>query len=436
MGKHHLTRTDRALIEKYLAQGYKLYEIAERLNRSVSTISREIMANRKFLYYDNDRGHCVNYDSCRKHHVMTEGECHYCREFCKQCIRYVCSEHCSEFVSSKCPKLSKPPYVCTNCVHKAGCKKNHAYYSANIAQDASDVRLHRSRQHPHTSVDERAEMREIIAPLLHKGQSINHILANHGDEISVTERTIYNYIERGAFRINNSDLPEKIRYRRRRVTSAPSTKVFKNRLGRDYDSFLLYMKEHPRTHVVEMDTVIGKRDGSKKVLLTLIFTDKGFMPVFLLPDNTQGSVIAVLDNLTRRLGVEAFRTLFPVILTDNGTEFKDAQRIETAPNGERRTRVFYCDPQASWQKPHVERNHHLIRKILPKGTSFRLLTEDDTHAITCHINSFSKERFDNKTPMELMMADPESKKMLDVMGYTLIPPDEVCLRPTLLKKSK
>lgn len=432
----HLTLTDRALIEKYLAQGYSLSEIAVRLSRHVSTISREIQSYRNFLYYDNTRGHCVNYDSCRKHHIMTEGECHYCREFCKQCIRYDCSQHCSEFVSSKCNKLSKPPYVCTNCEEKSKCKKNHAYYSAHKAQIASEITLRRSRQHPHTSVKERAEMREIIAPLLHKGQSINHILNNHADEIGVSERTIYNYIERGAFRINNCDLPEKIRYRRRRVTSAPSLKVFKNRVGRDYESYLLYMKDHPNTNVVEMDTVIGKKDGSKKVLLTLIFTNKGFMPVFLLPDATQSSVIAVLDHLTRLLGIETFKSLFPVILTDNGSEFKDAQRIETAPNGERRTRVFYCDPQASWQKPHVERNHHLIRKILPKGTSFRLLTEDDVRTITCHINSFTKERFDNQTPMELMMEDPEGKKMLDVMKYTLIPADEVCLRPTLLKKLK
>ena len=433
---NHLTRTDRALIEKYLAQGYSLSEIAKRLSRHVSTISREIKANRKFLYYENTHDFCIKHDSCRKHHIMTAGECHYCRDFCKLCTRYDCSEHCSEFESSKCPKLSKPPYVCTNCRHKNGCKKNHAYYSANIAQDAADIRLSRSRQHPHTSVTERAEMREIIAPLLHKGQSINHIIANHGEEIKVSERTIYNYIERGAFRINNSDLPEKIRYRRRRVTSAPSMKVFKNRVGRDYDSFLLYMKEHPNTPVVEMDTVIGKRDGTKKVLLTLIFTDKGFMPVFLLPDGTQASVITVLDHLTRLLGIEAFRKLFPVILTDNGTEFKNAQRIETAPNGEQRTRVFYCDPQASWQKAHVERNHHLIRKILPKGTSFKLLTNEDARLITCHINSYVKARFENKAPIELMMSNPTSKKMLDVMEYTFIPPDDVCLRPTLLKKTK
>ena len=433
---NHLTRSDRALIEKYLAQGYNLSEIAAKLSRHVSTISREIKNNRKFLYYDSSRDHCIKFDTCRKHHVMTEGECHYCHDFCKQCFRYDCSEHCSEFISSKCPKLSKPPFVCINCPEKNGCKKNHAYYSSNIAQDASDVRLHRSRQHPHTTVEERAEIREIIAPLLYKGQSINHILSNHGDEICVSERTIYNYIERGAFRINNSDLPEKIRYRRRRVPSVPSKYTFRNRAGRDYDSFLLYMREHPKTPVVEMDTVIGKRGTSKKVLLTLIFTDKGFMPVFLLPDATQTSIITVLDHLTRILGIDVFRDLFPVILTDNGSEFKDALRIETAPNGERRTRVFYCDPQASWQKPHVERNHHLIRKILPKGTSFSLLTEEDAHAITCHINSFAKERFNNQTPMELMMDDPVCKKMLDAMSYTLIPPDEVCLHPTLLKKNK
>jgi len=74
----------------YLAQGYNLTEIAERLSRHVSTISREIKANRKFLYVETSRGHCIKHDACRKHHVMTEGECHFCREFCKQCIRYDC----------------------------------------------------------------------------------------------------------------------------------------------------------------------------------------------------------------------------------------------------------------------------------------------------------------------------------------------------------
>lgn len=432
---NHLTLTDRSLIEKYLAQGFNMTQIAERLSRHVSTISREVIANRRFLYHENDYFFCLKYDTCRKHHVLTDGDCHYCRDYCKLCTRHNCALHCKEFISTKCEKLNRPPYVCISCEDRSNCKKNKAYYSANIAQDASAVRLHRSREHPHTSTEEREAMREIIAPLLLKGQSINHIMVNHSEEIGVSERTIYNYIERGAFRINASDLPEKVRYRKRKVKSAPSKQTYQNRLGRDYESYLLYMKAHPNIHPVEMDTVIGKKDGTHKVLLTLIFTKTGFMPVFLLPNCTQNSVIEVLDYITNMIGAEAFRKIFPVILTDNRGEFKNAKRIETAPNGEQRTRVFYCDPQASWQKPHVERNHHLIRKILPKGTSFRLLTEEDAFKITCHINSYSKERFENVAAMELMRNDDDHKKFIEAMHYQLIQPDDVCLRPSLLKNN-
>lgn len=38
--------------------------------------------------------------------------------------------------------------------------------------------------------------------------------------------------------------------------------------------------------------------------------------------------------------------------------------------------VFFYDPQASWQKPHVENNHKLIRRIIPKGTSSMSRTHD------------------------------------------------------------
>ena len=102
-------------------------------------------------------------------------------------------------------------------------------------------------------------------------------------------------------------------------------------------------------------------------------------------------------------------------------------------SGELRTRIFYCDPQASWQKGHIEKNHVLIRRILPKGTSFQKLTQEDINLITCHINSFAREIFDNKTPFELMNR-PEHKKLLDVLSLHQIPHDEVCLRPRLLKR--
>ena len=114
-------------------------------------------------------------------------------------------------------------------------------------------------------------------------------------------------------------------------------------------------------------------------------------------------------------------------------EFKGAHNIEFTQNGARRTRLFYCDPQASWQKAHVEKNHVLIRRILPKGTTFKFLTDEDVHLICCHINSVAQELFDNRTPFELMQKE-EHKKLLDTLALCPIPPDEVCLKPALLKR--
>ena len=158
------------------------------------------------------------------------------------------------------------------------------------------------------------------------------------------------------------------------------------------------------------------------------------MLVFLLPDKTFASVNAVFDKLTLLLGLDLFRKLFPVILTDNGTEFKGAHSLEFTENGARRTRIFYCDPQASWQKGRIEKNHVLVRQILPKGTKFSILKEEDVHLITEHINSVTRELFENQTPFDLMQKNEEYKKLLDTLGLQPIPLDEVCLKPALLKR--
>jgi len=45
--------------------------------------------------------------------------------------------------------------------------------------------------------------------------------------------------------------------------------------------------------------------------------------------------------------------------------------------GKSRTRLFYCDPMASWQKGRLEKNHEFIRYIIPKGCAFEYLTRSD-----------------------------------------------------------
>ena len=159
------------------------------------------------------------------------------------------------------------------------------------------------------------------------------------------------------------------------------------------------------------------------------------MLIFLMNDGTQKSVRGVFDYLTEILGTNLFREIFPVILTDNGVEFKAPHELEFDISGNRRTHIFYCDPQASWQKPHVEKNHTLIRRILPKGTSFDFLEQNDIRLLMCHINSVTREIFDNFSPFDLM-TQSKYKKLLDALSLSAVPPAEVCLTPNLLKRRK
>lgn len=78
---------------------------------------------------------------------------------------------------------------------------------------------------------------------------------------------------------------------------------------------------HTEDEVVEMDTVKGVREQGKR-LLTMIFRKNNVMLLFLMPDGKAESVKRVFDYLEAGLGIELFRRLFPVILTDNGSEFK------------------------------------------------------------------------------------------------------------------
>ena len=133
------------------------------------------------------------------------------------------------------------------------------------------------------------------------------------------------------------------------------------------------------------------------------------MLIFLMNDGTQDSVIQVFDTLSNSLGTALFKRLFGVILTDNGVEFKNPNALEHTRPGLIHTHVFFCDPQASWQTPHVENNHRLIRRIIPKGTNLNKLNVEDTRLVCCHINSVIRDNLDGKTPFDLMdSADEKS----------------------------
>lgn len=147
-----------------------------------------------------------------------------------------------------------------------------------------------------------------------------------------------------------------------------------------------------------MDSVEGKKGG--KVLLTLHFVNCSFMLAFIREHNDAQSVIDIFNNLQRILGIDKFKELFVLILTDNGSEFSNPIEIEFNSNtSEKRTQIFYCHPSSPNEKGSCEVNHEFIRRILPKGTSFNKLNQSDIDLIMSHINSYKRKKLNNVSPL-------------------------------------
>ena len=290
-----------------------------------------------------------------------------------------------------------------------------------------------SREGINLTPGELQNLNDLISPLVMKGQPLSHIFAVHGDEIPVCRRTLYNYLDQRVFTARNIDLPRRVRYKKRKKHSSPrknnSRQEYRNK--RTYVDFEAYTSAFPDLNVVEMDTVKGSRT-SGKCLLTLLFRSCGFMILILLPDCTQRSVIAAINNLCNTLGIRIFKKYFSVILTDNGPEFKDPWAIETSESGTPRTKVFYCDPYVSNQKGRLEKNHEFIRYVIPKGRSMQKYTQEDINLLASHINSVARDSLNGASPFDLaeLLLD---KKIPALTGQHKVSPDNVMLKPALIE---
>lgn len=423
----HLTLSDRIVIESSLRDGSSFKQIAQELGKDPSTISKEVRGHYKVVEKDTFNP-CIHRREC-KHYADLCNPCKFkWGKSCKQCTG--CFTHCPDFEEKHCIKLQKPPYVCNGCKERNGCKLRRHLYDAKFAQTEYETVRSESRQGFATTPTELKRIDDVIAPLVKQGQSIHQICANNTDLIMLDERTIYNYIDAGLLSVGNLDLPRKVRYKARKKKK-PLRVDKQCHLGRTYDDFLEYTAANPDIPVVEMDSVEGRKGG--KVLLTLFFRNCNLMIAYIRDTNTARSVTEIFQGLYESLGRETFCRLFPIILTDRGSEFTDPVSLECDEWGEVRTRVFYCDPQRPDQKGGAEVTHEFIRRILPKGTSFNDLTQDDITLMMSHINSYTRKKLNNRSAHQLFSFF-YGENILDVLNIRKVPANDINLTPRLLKK--
>ena len=153
--------------------------------------------------------------------------------------------------------------------------------------------------------------------------------------------------------MSNAELRRKVGYKPRRKSGA--RRSTHHGPERSYQAFLA-LPEGERARAGEMDTVCGRPTDSQCLLTLLSRACKVQLPL-LMAERTKAATVEALDEVERAVGLDAFRRLLDPILTDNGGEFEDAEGIERSCTrwGERRCRVYYCDPMQSQQKGACER---------------------------------------------------------------------------------
>lgn len=414
----HLTESHRIKIEHYLNENYSYRKIAELLNVNVSTISREVKRNIRTYSISNHMVivECIHKDNCERLKGSSKSK--------------MCSINCPDYELRKCDRFStknaKP--VCNSCPNNAKCKLARKKYIANVANNKYELRII-LRPKIRITQEQFDFINKLFSEKMTKGQSISVIYQNHKDEIMVSENTVRNYLKRGLLKSNQLDMI------RPRFTANKSVKrrVIKNvdlLNGRTYEDYINYTKEKDIL-IVQLDTVVGKLVDNKKIL-TIHWPSFHFQIGILLEKLSPAFVNNALMELKNKLGLETYKILFQVILTDNGIEFSLLDEIEIDENGELITKVFFCDPYKSSQKGSCERNHEFIRYVLPKGVSFDNLNQKDVDLIFSHINSTPRNSLGFKTPFELFKT-AFGIEVLKILNINEINKDDVHLKPELIK---
>ena len=385
MTKHkHLTLSDRNDIQLGLERGETFKAIGQLILKDPTTISKEVKRNKQVREYTSN--------------------------------------------NLPCPLLNKAPFVCNGCPkRRQNCGFKKIFYLAKQAQKQYEQTLVEAREGTPLNSKTFWDMDKVISDGVKKGQHIYHILKTHN--LDVSSSTVYRHIRKGYLSIAPIDLARAVKFKNRRKNNLPSIPK-EAKKGRSYEDFLNYLALKQLNSWLEMDTVMGRMGG--KVLLTFNLSFCNFIFARLLDNKTALEVIKHLYDIKNTLhqADKDFCQLFPVILTDNGGEFARVDDIEMDVRGE--SKLFFCDPNRSDQKGRIEKNHTLIRDILPKGTSFDNLTQEDINLVCSHVNSVKRAALNGKSAHELF-AFTYGEEIPKLLGISKIPAEDVCQSSKLLQ---
>ncbi len=379
MEKKRLERDDRINLQAGIAKGHPLARIAKALGKDRSTVYREIVSN------------CTCRD-CRH-------TCAHCKKGCpapERASKFALGR-CEDFAARTRGRWRRFPCTCSGCPEARHCTDRKRYCDCIEAEDSSQ----RGRREPRTYAG------------------------------ICCERTVRRYLYRGFLSAKAHELPRYVRYQHKYDYAEKRKVVNVGRMfGRTFGDYLKHVAGNPGGNVWQYDSVEGKV-GDRKAILTITYPEFRFQFGILIAKQSAPSVLRKIRKLQKLLG-ERYWGIFQVNLSDNGVEFGRFHEIEGPAGGGSRCRVFFTNPYKATDKAGCERNHELVRYVIPKGVSLDSLTQGKVSLLFPRINSYARESNQNKTPYDLMVGR-FGAEFMEAIGIKRVRAADVCLKPSLLK---
>ena len=140
----------------------------------------------------------------------------------------------------------------------------------------------------------------------------------------------------------------------------------------------------------EGDTIVGK--NHKGAIITNVERKTGFLIATKIETGNSNlladATIKDFKNIPDSLSVS--------ITYDNGKEFSKHKRIEK----ETAMTVYFAHPYTPWERGSNENTNGLLREFIPKGTSFKNITQEDLQRYVDLINNRPRKRLKFLTPSE------------------------------------
>jgi len=143
----------------------------------------------------------------------------------------------------------------------------------------------------------------------------------------------------------------------------------------------------------EGDLIAG---SGNSFIATLVERKSRFVMLAKVGNKDSYSVVQALIKQARKLPKELYRSL----TWDRGTEMSGHRNFTIATDID----VYFCDPQAPWQRGTNENTNRLLRQYFPKGTDLSIHSQSKLSAVARQLNERPRKTLDYETPAERFKA--------------------------------